>query len=73
MGAVDYCARLRQQPVRSPRVVAVIWSRIDRSGIGGGSTTPTFKHYFVDIAPGNALAFLQYLGEHIDTLQAPRA
>ncbi len=33
--------------------------------------TPAFKHYFFDIAPGNALAFFEYLGEHIDTYSKP--
>jgi catechol 2,3-dioxygenase-like lactoylglutathione lyase family enzyme len=33
--------------------------------------TPAFKHYFFDIAPGNALAFFEYLGEPIDTFAKP--
>ena len=33
--------------------------------------TPAFKHYFFDIAPGNALAFFEYAGERIDTFAKP--
>lgn len=33
--------------------------------------TPAFKHYFFDIAPGNALAFFEYLGEPIESFAKP--
>jgi catechol 2,3-dioxygenase-like lactoylglutathione lyase family enzyme len=33
--------------------------------------TPAFKHYFFDIAPGNALAFFEYVGEPIDSCAKP--
>jgi catechol 2,3-dioxygenase-like lactoylglutathione lyase family enzyme len=33
--------------------------------------TPAFKHYFFDIAPGNALAFFEYVGEPIDSFAKP--
>ncbi len=33
--------------------------------------TPAFKHYFFDIAPGNALAFFEYLGEPIGSFAKP--
>jgi catechol 2,3-dioxygenase-like lactoylglutathione lyase family enzyme len=33
--------------------------------------TPAFKHYFFDIAPGNTLAFFEYLGEPIDSFAKP--
>lgn len=33
--------------------------------------TSAFKHYFFNIAPGNALAFFEYLGQHIDTFAKP--
>ena len=33
--------------------------------------TPAFKHYFFEIAPGNAIAFFQYLGVEVDTFAKP--
>ena len=33
--------------------------------------TPSFKHYFFDIATGNTLAFFEYLGEPIDSFAKP--
>jgi catechol 2,3-dioxygenase-like lactoylglutathione lyase family enzyme len=33
--------------------------------------TPAFKHYFFDIAPGNALAFFEYVGEPIEQFSKP--
>src|SRR5919202_4927368 len=33
--------------------------------------TPAFKHYFFDIAPGNTLAFFEYVGEPIDSFAKP--
>jgi catechol 2,3-dioxygenase-like lactoylglutathione lyase family enzyme len=33
--------------------------------------TPAFKHYFFEIAPGNAIAFLQYLEVEVDSYAKP--
>src|SRR5688572_19851289 len=33
--------------------------------------TPAFKHYFFEIAPGNAIAFFQYLEVEVDTFAKP--
>jgi catechol 2,3-dioxygenase-like lactoylglutathione lyase family enzyme len=33
--------------------------------------TPEFKHYFFEVAPGNTVAFFQYLGQHLDTFAKP--
>jgi len=33
--------------------------------------TPAFKHYFFEVAPGNTVAFFQYLGQHLDTFAKP--
>ena len=33
--------------------------------------TPSFKHYFFDIAPGNTVAFFEYVGEPIDSFAKP--
>lgn len=33
--------------------------------------TPDFKHYFFDIGPGNTLAFFQWLGHDVGTIEKP--
>jgi catechol 2,3-dioxygenase-like lactoylglutathione lyase family enzyme len=33
--------------------------------------TPAFKHYFFEIAPGNTVAFFEYIGQKIDTFAKP--
>jgi catechol 2,3-dioxygenase-like lactoylglutathione lyase family enzyme len=33
--------------------------------------TPAFKHYFFEIAPGNTVAFFEYVGQQIDTFAKP--
>ncbi len=33
--------------------------------------TPAFKHYFFDIAPGNTVAFFEYLGEPVESFAKP--
>ena len=33
--------------------------------------TPDFKHYFFDIGPGNTLAFFQWMGHDVGTIEKP--
>src|SRR6266480_3462342 len=33
--------------------------------------TPAFKHYFFEIAPGNTVAFFEYIGQKIETFAKP--
>jgi catechol 2,3-dioxygenase-like lactoylglutathione lyase family enzyme len=33
--------------------------------------TPSFRHYFFDIAPGNTVAFFEYRGFHVDSFSKP--
>ena len=33
--------------------------------------TPSFRHYFFDVAPGNTVAFFEYTGVEIDTFSKP--
>jgi catechol 2,3-dioxygenase-like lactoylglutathione lyase family enzyme len=33
--------------------------------------TPAFKHYFFEVAPGNTVAFFEYIGQHLATFAKP--
>jgi catechol 2,3-dioxygenase-like lactoylglutathione lyase family enzyme len=33
--------------------------------------TPAFRHYFFEVAPGNAVAFFEYVGVQVDTFAKP--
>jgi catechol 2,3-dioxygenase-like lactoylglutathione lyase family enzyme len=33
--------------------------------------TPSFRHYFYEIAPGNTVAFFEYAGQHLETFAKP--
>jgi catechol 2,3-dioxygenase-like lactoylglutathione lyase family enzyme len=33
--------------------------------------TPAFKHYFFEVAPGNTVAFFEYIGQHLATYIKP--
>ncbi len=33
--------------------------------------TPSFKHYFFEVAPGNTVAFFEYADQHLDTFSKP--
>jgi catechol 2,3-dioxygenase-like lactoylglutathione lyase family enzyme len=33
--------------------------------------TPTFRHYFFEVAPGNTVAFFEYTGQHLDSYSKP--
>jgi hypothetical protein len=33
--------------------------------------TLSFRHYFFEVAPGNTVAFFEYVGQHIDTFAKP--
>ena len=33
--------------------------------------TPDFKHYFFEVGPGNTLAFFQWLGHDVGTIEKP--
>src|SRR3954466_11426126 len=33
--------------------------------------TPAFRHYFFEVAPGNAVAFFEYLGVQVDSFAKP--
>src|SRR5581483_701945 len=33
--------------------------------------TPAFRHYFFEIAPGNTVAFFEYVGQHLDSFAKP--
>jgi catechol 2,3-dioxygenase-like lactoylglutathione lyase family enzyme len=33
--------------------------------------TPSFKHYFFQVAPGNTVAFFEYIGQHLATFAKP--
>jgi catechol 2,3-dioxygenase-like lactoylglutathione lyase family enzyme len=33
--------------------------------------TPAFRHYFFEVAPGNAVAFFEYTGQHLDMFAKP--
>lgn len=34
-------------------------------------STPAFRHYFFEVAPGNTVAFFEYAGEEIETFSKP--
>ena len=33
--------------------------------------TPTFRHYFFEVGPGNTVAFFEYTGQHLDSYAKP--
>jgi catechol 2,3-dioxygenase-like lactoylglutathione lyase family enzyme len=33
--------------------------------------TPTFRHYFFEVGPGNTVAFFEYTGQHLDSYSKP--
>ena len=33
--------------------------------------TPTFRHYFFEVAPGNTIAFFEYAGQHLASYSKP--
>jgi catechol 2,3-dioxygenase-like lactoylglutathione lyase family enzyme len=33
--------------------------------------TPTFRHYFFEVGPGNTVAFFEYAGQHLDSYAKP--
>jgi len=33
--------------------------------------TPAFRHYFFEVAPGNTVAFFEYVGQHLETFAKP--
>jgi catechol 2,3-dioxygenase-like lactoylglutathione lyase family enzyme len=33
--------------------------------------TPTFRHYFFEVGPGNTIAFFEYTGQHLDSYAKP--
>jgi catechol 2,3-dioxygenase-like lactoylglutathione lyase family enzyme len=33
--------------------------------------TPTFRHYFFEVGPGNTVAFFEYVGQHLDSYSKP--
>ena len=47
------------------------WHGVIDAPLVANLATPTFRHYFFQIAPGNTVAFFEYAGQHLDSFSKP--